>query len=133
MVTISSKQVENYRNVAISAVLLAGAGTGLFFLGRNIYRKVTANVSQNNSLTEGDPATYAKQLKMAFENDMWFGMGTDEKTVMAVFREIPSKSMYGKVQREYNRMYNRNLNSDLEDELESDEYNEVIEILKYKP
>lgn len=133
MVRVSSKQVENYRNIAISALLLTGAGAGLFFLGRNIYRRVTANVSQNNSLTEGDPATYAKQLKMAFENDMWFGMGTDEKTVMAVFREIPSKSMYGKVQREYNRMYNRNLNADLEDELESDEYNEVIEILKYKP
>jgi CRISPR/Cas system CSM-associated protein Csm4 (group 5 of RAMP superfamily) len=83
-------------------------------------------------MDEGDPATYAKQLKMAFDNDVAFGWGTNEEAVTRVFEEIPSKSIYSKVQKEYSNMYGRNLNADLEDELSSDEYNELIRILNAK-
>jgi hypothetical protein len=52
--------------------------------------------------------------------------------VLQVFREIPSKSMYSKVQREYFNLYGKSLNADLEQELSSEEYNELIRILNAK-
>ena len=69
---------------------------------------------------------------MAFDNDNYAGWGTNEKMVMQVFNEIPSKSMYTKVQREYANLYGKSLNADLEDELSSEEYNELIRILNAK-
>jgi hypothetical protein len=52
--------------------------------------------------------------------------------VMQVFNEIPSKSMYSKVQKEYANLYGKSLNADLEEELSSEEYNELIRILNAK-
>jgi hypothetical protein len=62
---------------------------------------------KSDSLEVGDPATFAKQLKMAFDNDNYAGWGTNEKMVMQVFNEMPSKSMYSKVQKEYANLYGK--------------------------
>jgi len=67
-----------------------------------------------------------------FDNDNYLGWGTNEEMVLQVFREIPSKSMYSKVQREYFNLYGKSLNADLEQELSSEEYNELIRILNAK-
>lgn len=127
-----AQKVENFKTVVIYSTLGVGTATGLFFLGRHFYKKSLATRSEKKSLEEGDPATFAKQLKMAFENDNYFGWGTNTKMVTRVFQEIPSKSMYSKVQKEYFRQYGKSLNADLEDELSSDEYNELIRILNAK-
>lgn len=116
----------------IYSALGLGTATGLFFLVRHFYKKSRANISQKRSLETGDPATLAKQLKMAFDNDNYLGWGTNEEMVLQVFREIPSKSMYSKVQREYFNLYGKSLNADLEQELSSEEYNELIRILNAK-
>lgn len=129
---VSAKDVDNLKNVAIVSTIILGSATGLFFLGRHLYRNIRANAAQKDSLEVGDPATFAKQLKMAFDNDLAFGWGTNEEAVKAVFLQIPTKSMYSKVQKEYSKMYNRSLNANLEDELSSDEYNELIRILNAK-
>lgn len=125
-------KIQNLKTVVIYSTLGLGSATGLFFLARHFYKRTRANVSQKHSLEEGDPATFAKQIKMAFDNDNYLGWGTNEKVVMQVFNELPSKSMYTKVQKEYSRLYGRSLNADLEDELSSDEYNELIRILNAK-
>jgi hypothetical protein len=127
-----AQKIQNFKTVVVYSTLGVGTATGLFFLGRHFYKKTLANRSEKNSLDEGDPATFAKQLKMAFENDNYFGWGTNTKVVTQVFQEIPSKSMYSKVQKEYFRQYGKSLNADLEDELSSDEYNELIRILNTK-
>jgi hypothetical protein len=127
-----AQKIQNFKTVVVYSTLGIGTATGLFFLGRHFYKKTLANRSEKNSLEEGDPATFAKQLKMAFENDNYFGWGTNTKVVTQVFQEIPSKSMYSKVQKEYFRQYGKSLNADLEDELSSDEYNELIRILNTK-
>jgi hypothetical protein len=126
------QKIEHLKTVVIYSTLGLGTATGLFFLARHFYKKTSANVSQKHSLEIGDPATFAKQLKMAFDNDNYAGWGTNEKMVMQVFNEIPSKSMYTKVQREYANLYGKSLNADLEDELSSEEYNELIRILNAK-
>jgi Annexin len=130
--TAQEQKLQNLKTIVIYSILGAGSATGLFLLGRHIYKKTIANRSQSDSMEEGDPATFAKQLKMAFDNDVAFGWGTNEDAVTRVFEEIPSKSMYSKVQKEYSRMYGSSLNADLEDELSSDEYNELIRILNGK-
>jgi hypothetical protein len=120
------------KTTVIYSALGLGTATGLFFLVRHFYKKSRANISQKRSLETGDPATFAKQLKMAFDNDNYLGWGTNEEMVLQVFREIPSKSMYSKVQREYFNLYGKSLNADLEQELSSEEYNELIRILNAK-
>jgi hypothetical protein len=129
---LEAREVQTLKNVAIVSTIAIGSATGLFFLARHFYKNIRANVSQKSSLEEGDPATFAKQLKMAFDNDVAFGWGTNEEAIVRVFQELPSKTMYGKVQKEYSNMYGRSLNADLEDELSSDEYNELIRILNAK-
>lgn len=129
---MDERKIQNLKTVVIYSTLGLASATGLFFLARHFYKRTRANVSQKHSLEEGDPATFAKQIKMAFDNDNYMGWGTNEKVVMQVFNELPSKSMYTKVQKEYSRLYGRSLNADLEDELSSDEYNELIRILNAK-
>lgn len=130
--TVEEQKLQNLKTIVIYSTLGLGTATGLFLLGRHFYKKARANLSERHSLEEGDPATFAKQLKMAFENDNYFGWGTNWKVVKQVFEEIPSKNMYARVQKEYFRIYSKSLNADLEDELSSDEYNELIRILNGK-
>lgn len=132
MRTSETQKAENLKTVVIYSALGIGTATGVFLLARHFLKKAQANQAQKSSLDEGDPATYAKQLKMAFDNDNSFGWGTNEEQVLRVFNDIPSKSMYTKIQREYANMYGKSLNADLEDELSSDEYNELIRILNAK-
>jgi len=127
-----AQKLQNLKTMVIYSTLGLGTATGLFFLARHFYKKTRANISQKHSLEVGDPATFAKQLKMAFDNDNYLGWGTNEQMVKQVFNEIPSKSMYTKVQKEYANLYGRSLNADLEEELSSDEYNELIRILNAK-
>ena len=127
-----TQKVQDFKTIVIYSTLGLSSATGLLFLARHFYKKTRTNISQKNSLEIGDPATFAKQLKMAFDNDNYAGWGTNEKMVMQVFSELPSKSLYAKVQKEYARLYGKSLNADLEDELSSDEYNELIRVLNAK-
>ncbi len=132
MMKIDEQKVQDFKTVVVFSTLGIGTATGLFLIGRHFYKNTVASWSEKRSLEEGDPATYAKQLKMAFDNDNYMGWGTNTSMVKQVFLDIPSRKMYAKVQREYMRMYSQSLNADLEDELTSDEYNEIIRILNAK-
>jgi hypothetical protein len=129
---MNAQKIQNMKTVVIYSTLGLGTATGLFFLARHFYKQTRANLSERRSLEEGDPATFAKQLKMAFENDNYFGWGTNWDVVKQVFLTVPTKNMYSKIQREYFNLYSKSLNADLEDELSSDEYNELIRILNEK-
>lgn len=129
---MDAQKIQNLKTVVVYSTLGIGSATGLFFLARHFYKRTRANQSEKHSLEEGDPATFAKQLKMAFDNDSYFGWGTNEEVILRIFHDLPSKSMYTKVQKEYSRMYGKSLNADLEDELNSNEYNELIRILNAK-
>ncbi len=129
---MNKETTDSLVDFAIGSSIAVGTFIGSMYLVRHYIKKFRENSAQNDSMDEGDPATYAKQLKMAFDNDNNFGWGTNEDAVFAVFRQLPSKAMYSKVQKEYNKLYSRNLNADLEDELSSDEYNQLIIILNGK-
>jgi len=127
-----AERTQDLKEVAVYSALAVGSAATVYFVLRHFYKKIQFNSSQKHSIQEGDPATYAKQLKMAFDNDNYMGWGTNVKAVTKVFEELPSKKMYERVQKEYNKLYARSLNADLEDELNSDEYNKMIRLLNAK-
>ncbi len=125
-------RLKNLKVVAVYSALGLGTATGVFLLLRHFYKKARKSQVERRSLTEGDPSTYARQLKMAFDNDNWMGWGTNTDMVMQVFQNMPNKATYQKVQGAYATLYNRSLAADLEDELSSEEYNQVVSILSTK-
>jgi len=129
---VQDSGIEKFRTVVLYSALGLGAATGIVLLIRHFYKKGKYKTAANNSLEEGNPATYARQLKMAFDNDTWFGAGTNEEMVFQVFNQIPSKASYLKVQKAYSDLYGNELTTDLESELSSEDYNKVINIISAK-
>lgn len=104
-------------------------GGGIFF-GKKFVLKTISNKEENKSFEDGTPATFAKQIKMAYENDGW--PGTDVIKLRNTLVEIPSKQVFTKVQDSYKKLYNGNLIGDMSDELQSTEYNEMMQIIAAK-
>jgi len=128
-----AQKLRNLKTKVVYSTLGVAAATGLFLLGRHFYNRWQANRTLNRSLQEGDPAQYAMQLKMAFENDMPFGTGTDEDAIIKVFEALPSQRMYARVQEAYKHMTKgQNLNEDLKEELDTEDLNKVMRILHSK-
>jgi hypothetical protein len=113
---------------SLGTIAVLGGG---FLIGRKIVLNRIANREENLSLDEGSVATYAKQIKMAFENDGW--PGTNTKELRRIMVEIPSKNDTAKVAGSYHRLYNRNMYADMQGELQSTEYNEMLSIVAEKP
>ena len=116
--------------ILYSLIGLGIVGGGVFF-GRKLVLKSVANREEKKSFEDGTPATYAKQIKMAFENDGWWG--TDTEKLRTTLRDIPSKQVFLKVQESYKKLYNGNMIADMSDELQSTEYNEMMQIIAAKP
>ena len=119
--------------IRIAAYTLGSAliGSGLFFAGRAIYRHAKSNKEQNLSLQDDSTANYAKRLKMAFDNDGFWG--TNVEQVRKVFSELPSKQAFTAVSKSYKNLYSANLIVDLTSELTSTEYYEMQNVLAAKP
>ena len=113
-----------------SAIGLAVLGGGVYF-GRKLILNKVANKEENQSFEDGSSATIAKQIKMAFENDGWFG--TNTTALRNALRQISSKDEFAKIQKSYQKLYNSNLLKDMADELQSTEYNEMLQIIAGKP
>lgn len=112
--------------------LLAAAGiTGVIVLGKRFIDKQISNKAHSKSFDDGTPETLAKQIKMAFENDGYFG--TDTNALRTVLIQIKSKSELDKVYKAYQKEYHSNLYKDMSDELQATEYNEMLQIMAAKP
>lgn len=113
-------------------LLAGGTGLGVFFGIRAVAKNFKKGIQERQALEPGNPAAFASQLKLAFENDSAFGWGTDEEAVFYILESIPNTATFKKVQRAYLDLYNTNLSSDLKDELSLDEYNQVLQIINAK-
>lgn len=115
------------------ALLIGGGvltlGTGVYFLLRHFSTK-KKNKFENASFEIGSAETIAKQIKMAFDNNGFWGTQLEE--LRRIYSAIPSKEFYRKIQDAYAIKYG-NLNADLTSELKSTEYNELLYIMAAKP
>lgn len=116
-------------------VLLYGMGSllllgGTFFIGRKLVRDAVKKNEENTSVDEDSVANYAKSIKMAFDNDGWWG--TDEDALRNVLTKIPSKEIFEKVMKSYQRLYNKSLMAEMQSELNTSEYNEMLAIINSK-
>jgi hypothetical protein len=106
---------------------------GTFFVGRSLVRRARADNEEKKTYVEGAEATFAKKIKMAFDNDMAFGWGTDEEKLRGIIRAIPSQDAFGRVVNSYQKLYNRSMMRDMQEELSTTEYNEMLAIIAAKP
>ncbi len=116
--------------IQYSLLGLALAG-GVVIVGRKAIKHAIAGSEQSKTFEEGNAPTIAKQIKMAFENDGWWG--TDKVALRAALRAIPSKAEFRKAISSYKKLYNGNLLADMQSELKSTEYNEMLSIIAVKP
>lgn len=121
---MSNKEVILY---TMGSVLLIG---GTFFVGRKLVRDAVKKHEENNSVEDGSIASYAKAIKMAFDNDGWWG--TDEDALRNTLISIPSKATFQQVVKSYQRLYNKSLMADMQSELSTSEYNEMVSIINGK-
>jgi hypothetical protein len=133
MKTLGNSDTEEF---TLKEKLLYAGGTvivtlGTFFLGRKIIRGAVSNSEEKKTFDENSPATYAKRIKMAFDNDGWFGTNTPE--LRNILREIPSKTAMTQVANSYLKLYHSPLYKDMGSELQSTEYNEMLAIVDSKP
>lgn len=125
MDTFTTKEKLQYGLIGITAV-----GVAVYFV-RKLILQSKANNEEQKTYESGSAAAIAKQLKMAFENDGWWG--TDKAALRQAIRAIPDKQEFVQVMTSYQRLYNRTLMRDMQEELKSTEYNEIIAILAAKP
>jgi hypothetical protein len=107
--------------------------SGSFFIGRSIVRNARATSEEKKTYDDSNAAYYAQKLKMAFENDNYFGWGTDEESIRETLRKIPSKDEFKKVINSYQKLYAKSIMTDLKSELTTSEYNEMLAIIAGKP
>ncbi len=112
--------------------LLAAVGVGgTIWIGRKIILNAISSKEELKSFDEGTPATTAKQIKMAFDNDGWWGTNTD--ALREALISVPSQEEWDKIIKSYQKQYNANLIRDMADELQSTEYTEMMQIINAKP
>jgi hypothetical protein len=128
-------EYEDDNSMSTREVLLYGMGSllllgGTFFIGRKLLRDAVKKNEENTSVDEDSVANYAKGIKMAFDNDGWWG--TDEDALRSVLSKIPSKVVFEKVMKSYQRLYNKSLMAEMQSELNTSEYNEMLAIINSK-
>lgn len=130
-----SSLTDKQRQAIVSFAIILGVSVVTVItikFASNKIRNLVANNAENSSFGQKKHTTWAKQLKMAFDNDGWWG--TDENAIRQVLRAVPSQEDFQKVQIAYRKLYKgRNLIEDLTDELKATEFNEMLAILQAKP
>jgi hypothetical protein len=116
--------------IGLSLLSAAGLG-GLIWLGNRFIKNKVEDKAHSKSFEDGTPETIAKQLKMSFENDGYWG--TDTEKLRKVLVGINSKQQLDLVFKAYKKEYHRNLYEDMSDELQTSEYNEMLQIIAAKP
>ena len=140
VVPTTTQQVPNEtwtlkEKIIYSLLGLVGIG-GTVWLGKKIILNARSNKEQKNTFEDGSSATVAKQIKMAFENDGWWGTNTTALRESLV--SVQSQEDWDKIIKSYEKLYSTptekaNLLKDLSDELQSTEYNEMLQIINSKP
>ncbi len=128
---LSPEQRRLINNIAIGLGISVVAAIGIHFGVRFIRSKVAIS-EENKSFGKDKHATWAKQIKNAFDNNGWWG--TNEVMLRTALLEIPSKEDFEKVRKSYRHLYKgENLVQTMTSELKDSEYDEMLAIISSKP
>lgn len=129
--SLTPKQKRIINGIAISLGISVIAAA-FFFLTRGVIRKKLKLKVEDKSLGGDKHATWAKQIKIAFENGGWWG--TDEVLLRNVLRAIPSQQDLTRVSNAYRSLTKGgNMVEDMTKELKPSEYEEMLAIIEGKP
>lgn len=128
--TNKSEGLSLKEKIGLTLLSVAGLG-GLIWWGTTAIKNKVEDKAHAKSFDDGNPETIAKQIKMAFENDGYWG--TDMEKLRATVISIESKEQLNKVFKAYKREYHRNMYLDMSDELQASQYNELLQIIATKP
>lgn len=135
--TYSKQQVQNDEGFTlkekITYTLATGLAVGLcIHFGKKFIEGKNEDKSNAQSFQDGAPATIAKDIKMAFENDGMFG--TDTKRLRVIMTQLKSIEQWEQITKEYKKQNsNHVLEEDLKVELQSSERMEMMAIKDAKP
>jgi hypothetical protein len=129
--TTTEKETWTVKEKIVYGVLSVIGVGGTVWIGKTMIQKFNSNKEENKSFEDGSPATIAKQIKMAFDNDGWWG--TNVVLLRETLSSVSSQAGWDSVVKSYSKLYNSNLLKDLADELQSTEYNEMLQIINSKP
>lgn len=124
---------ENLEKYAIGTAIFCGLGFGAYLLVNKQVQKAKITQIDQTSLDDGSAGNLARKLKMAFQNDNYFGWGTNVPAVYDAFKQLKSKSQFSQVKAAYQTLFKSSLDADLQDELSSSEWNKVQAIYASKP
>lgn len=108
-------------------------GTGLFFLGRHIYRKYQQNHAAKKTLTDDSAENIATRMQMALFDSMW---GANVDLIRQMFNEMPSQEAFQEIATKYGEVTKTNKSQiylDLKKKLTEQEFTEMTNILAAKP
>lgn len=128
--TNKSERLSLKEKIGLALLSVAGLG-GLIWWGTTAIKNKVEDKAHAKSFDDGNPETIAKQIKMAFENDGYWG--TDMEKLRATVISIESKEQLNKVFKAYKKEYHRNMYLDMSDELQASQYNELLQIIATKP
>lgn len=109
---------------------LAGIAGAMYF-GKQWVASLRADNEEKKSMVDGSSAAFAKEIKMAFDNDGWWG--TDVKKLREVIRRIPSQAVFEDTVNSYSNLFGSSMLRDMADELSASEYIEMMQIKAGKP
>jgi hypothetical protein len=122
---------DSFKNYVLWGIIGTAAAGALVWLGYKAVTNVVSTQANKGSLDSNNPAYYAKQFKIGFDNNNGYGVDTD--TVRQAMLAIPTKDFFAKVATSYHNQYKSSLYKDLELKLKSTEYQEMQAIYKVKP
>jgi len=110
-----------------------GLAVTYFYIRKKILQK-RADEEEKKALDEGEPALYAQQIKMAFENDGYGWWRSDIAMLRQIIEDIPSKQVFRQVNDSYVRLFpGRSMIRDMKTNLKSTEYDEIQLLVNAKP
>lgn len=121
----------SFKTYIVWGLVGTAAVAAVGYFGYKVVRNIISNQAAKDSLETGDPAYFAQQIKMGFENDNWLGTNTNQ--IRQAFIDVPDKKTFRKVAENYHKQYGGSMFEDLKEHLKSTEMQEMIAIYRVKP
>ncbi len=122
----------SFQQKMILGSALGLTGLALIYFVHNKYWAIRENKTRDDSLEEGTSEDYANRIKMAFDNDGWWG--TDVPALRVVMLDIPNIRVWENIKKDFRKLSaGAHLLTEMEKELTKTEWLEMQAIFSTLP